>query len=372
MADTYVRSYDKIVEAMMGLATALPEFHSYTQIFQDNDQIKHVLCLFYKDILDFHATVLRFFKLKSWRFLLESVWPKYDGKLKIILGNIAKNRALMDSTVSNWQKTDAYEKYKRDYEFQQRQDFETAKISLSPNLYYNELGKIGDRCSVDSMKWLHGVTTFENWLDSANDVSRLLWLQGIPGADPVAFVLLSHQFHLEGSLLKALHSITFQLANSNKNLRPLVSTAYNEKVDQLLSSTEFSNDLLKDLLRELLMTYIVIDGLDEIAEPERIRLLSEFLKLCDAHDNVKLLISSRAEQDIQRQLCSKAELIRVHDGNDQVIQTYVDERSREWISTLPLDVETAREIQKLMRDIGPRSKGSDNPHLSFKIYLHGE
>ncbi|GME30106.1 uncharacterized protein LTHEOB_10928 [Neofusicoccum parvum] len=174
---------------MMRLATALPEFHSYTQTFQDNDQIKHVLCLFYKDILDFHATVLRFFKLKSWRFLLESVWPKYDGKLKIILGNIAKNRAMMDSAVTlkditeaHQARIDAYEKYERDYEFQQRQDFEIAKASLSPNLYYTELGKIGDRCSVDSMKWLHDVKAFETWLDSANDVSRLLWLQGIPGA----------------------------------------------------------------------------------------------------------------------------------------------------------------------------------------------
>lgn len=190
----------------MQLANSLPEFEKYTEIFQDNDRIKHVLSLFYKDILDFHATILQFFKIKSelqcldslgsayelligWRFLLGSVWPKYHGKLMIILENVARNKALMDSAVTlkditeaHQARVDAYAKYEKDYHAQQRCDFEAAKSGLSPNLYYSDLERHLNRCSVKSGDWLHRMNNYKDWIDPKNSGMRLLWLQGIPGA----------------------------------------------------------------------------------------------------------------------------------------------------------------------------------------------
>ncbi|KAF9629021.1 hypothetical protein BFW01_g10224 [Lasiodiplodia theobromae] len=189
IASTYVRSYDKILDAMEQLGNALPDFEKYTETFYDSDRIKQVLALFYKDILDFHSTVLKFFKIKSWRLVLESLWPKYHGRLEVILRNIARSKAMMDSAVTlmditeaHQARIDAYQKYERDYEFQQRQDFEAAKQSLSPNLYYKELEKATERCSVDSGKQIRRLDKFELWFDPAKSDSRLLWLQGIPGA----------------------------------------------------------------------------------------------------------------------------------------------------------------------------------------------
>lgn len=50
---------------MEQLGNALPDFEKYSETFYDSDRIKQVLALFYKDILDFHSTVLKFFKIKS-------------------------------------------------------------------------------------------------------------------------------------------------------------------------------------------------------------------------------------------------------------------------------------------------------------------
>ncbi|KAK7709701.1 hypothetical protein SLS57_008606 [Botryosphaeria dothidea] len=294
IASTYARSYDKIVEVMVQLANSLPEFEKYTEIFQDNDRIKHVLSLFYKDILDFHATILQFFKIKSWRFLLESVWPKYHGKLMIILENVARNKALMDSAVTlkditeaHQARVDAYAKYEKDYHAQQRCDFEAAKSGL-------------------------------------------------------------------------IHSLIFQLVISNKDLRPLISTAYHENLDQLSTSVEYSTDVIKNILKQLPTTYLVIDGLDEIPECDRPRLLRSFLELRDVQDNVKVLISSRAEQDIAMTLGSKVDLIRIHDGNSQDVQHYVDKRVGEMMSNMCVDMDIKKEFQPLAESIGPNSKGAQD------------
>ena len=65
ISSTYIKSYDKILDCMSHIGDTLPHFENYRQIFQDNETIKHVLCLFYRDILDFHAIAIHFFGWKS-------------------------------------------------------------------------------------------------------------------------------------------------------------------------------------------------------------------------------------------------------------------------------------------------------------------
>lgn len=114
---------------------------------------------------------------------------------------------------------------------------------------------------------------------------------------------------------------------------------------------------MKNILKQLPTTYLVIDGLDEIPECDRPRLLRSFLELRDVQDNVKVLISSRAEQDIAMTLGSKVDLIRIHDGNSQDVQTYVDKRVDEMISNMCVDMDIKKEFQMLTESIGPNSKG---------------
>ena len=59
-----MKSFAKVLEAMAQFGAALPHFKAFAQLFAQNDSIQRVLGLFFRDILDFHSTVLKFFKLK--------------------------------------------------------------------------------------------------------------------------------------------------------------------------------------------------------------------------------------------------------------------------------------------------------------------
>jgi hypothetical protein len=65
ISSTLITSFDKVVEVLTEVGQCLPQFQKYAELFKANLQIKQVLCLFYRDILDFHATVLNFFRKNS-------------------------------------------------------------------------------------------------------------------------------------------------------------------------------------------------------------------------------------------------------------------------------------------------------------------
>ena len=59
-----MRSFDAIVSTMAEIGDKLPIFTRYTAVLHSNDRIKEVLYLFFKDILDFYLTALKFFAAK--------------------------------------------------------------------------------------------------------------------------------------------------------------------------------------------------------------------------------------------------------------------------------------------------------------------
>ena len=56
-------AFDAIVNTTAEIGQALPEFEQAAKIFEGSDRIKDVLFLFFKDILDFYAVALKFFRL---------------------------------------------------------------------------------------------------------------------------------------------------------------------------------------------------------------------------------------------------------------------------------------------------------------------
>ena len=139
----------------------------------------------------------------------------------------------------------------------------------------------------------------------------------------------------------------------NKALRPVLNHTYENNYRKLTNSSEFLEDLLNDLLRELPTTYLVVDGVDEIADVERSFLLKSVMRL----ENLKLMISSRAEYDITLFLASQCQRIKVHERNAQDISEYVDYRTNNWLSGLEADPEIISELRCHIKDIALKSKG---------------
>lgn len=382
VSSTYMTSFTKVLDSMAQFGAALPHFKVYADLFAHNEPIQRILGLFFRDILDFHSTALKFFRLKHWRVFFESLWPKYSSKFQVTIKNIAQHRIMMDSEVTLVHITEAYaarastyDKYEKDKEYDERMEFHHIRTSLSPQLYDAQLERIKQSCSIQAGRWLETDKHFSEWQDASNKSARVLWLTGIPGAGktflssiivnklqnrmdppPVAFAFLSHQSDHENYTLTILQSFLFQLIIDNKALRPVLSHTYENDYRKLTSSSEFVENLLETLLRESPTTYFVVDGVDEVADVERSFLLKSLMRL-QKSQKLKLLISSRAEYDITLFLKSQCERIKVHESNAQDISDYVDHRTNKWLLGLEAGLEFISELRRLTKNIAPKSKG---------------
>src|SRR5271170_4265415 len=104
----------------------------------------------------------------------------------------------------------------------------------------------------------------------------------------VLFAFLRHDKPTCSSALKILHSLIFQVLLDNQPLQPIMHEAYTSNYRQIMSSLEFTAELLGDLVREVGPVFIVIDGVDEIPEPERWLLLKTLTGQLKACEDLKL------------------------------------------------------------------------------------
>lgn len=102
--------------------------------------------------------------------------------------NIERHASLMvgevtltDITNAQEAREQALEKYRRDQEFQRRQDFASVRQALSPHLYDDDLDVFRKNRCQNSGDWLESHEKFCEWL-SPSGSPRLFWLKGIPGA----------------------------------------------------------------------------------------------------------------------------------------------------------------------------------------------
>jgi hypothetical protein len=226
----------------------------------------------------------------------------------------------------------------------------------------------------------------------SNPAVRLLWLQGIPGAGKLSlpldstrsgarthiqpgktflsaaaideaktrhrtlFVFVSHIHQTSTTTRCILQSLLFQLAFDVKDAQSVLVES-NER--ELLGSTRYVLELLKTLLDTPAVgpTYIMLDGLDEMEAVERGILLQQLSGL-DSCPGVKILISSRPEDDIASMLDGKATEIRVDKRNSGSIQSYVNQRTQNWIRTANFDQEIRKQVERLLAPVTENADGT--------------
>jgi hypothetical protein len=194
----------------------LPNFKQYAQtgIFDQNSQVKHIMALFYRDILDLQLEMLRFFSLKGkhcgptassstqltiadyigLNMALEAVWPKFRNKLALIQTHLESHKNLMNSNVTLEQFLHAVEhrqyaskKYEEDRVFQLKlQTKELSDLLSSPSCTSRFRSSV-DTMSAGSGDWLFCDATFSSWYNPTASSGKCMWVQGIPGAGKCSF-----------------------------------------------------------------------------------------------------------------------------------------------------------------------------------------
>jgi hypothetical protein len=171
------------------------------------------------------------------------------------------------------------------------------------------------------------------------------------------FAFLSYKHSSNTSTISILHSLIFQLVIEDKNLQSVLCNKFQSNRRDLKSNTGFARETFLALLKCTGSTYIIIDGLDEIAELERQMTLHQLLDILKDCDETKLLISSRHEDDMARILKDDAQTIRVDHKNAGCIQAYITRRTQKWLGNFNFDEQACSEIRALLFPLAAKAKG---------------
>lgn len=159
-----------------------------------------------------------------------------------------------------------------------------------------------------------------------------------------------------------LHTLIFQLLYQHQHLRPALQKAFDCDNRDLQSFGDYNQQLLTDLIQCIGVTYIILDGLDEISEKERHILLKGFLQMSNQCPDLKVMISSRDETDISGLLRSRALSLRIDLRNYKDIELYFNTKAEEWLDTLEIDDAIYSSLKSLLQGVAKKAEGRANHH----------
>ncbi|KAI8630272.1 NACHT domain protein [Xylariaceae sp. FL1651] len=370
-------SFDAIINVMAEISEVLPEFKRVAALFDQNAAIKDVMVLFFRDMLDFYLIALKFFKMPRWKFFFEPLWPKHKDKIKVVMTHIDNHGRLMRNEVrlehiqqEHEARRRALEYYEQEERSRRDQEFYRIKTDIAPQSHDERLDGIQARVYQGTGTWLLENATFKEWLRPATASSRLLWLQGIPGAGKTylastvinkaqslgrtAFAFLSYKQHHYTTAMNVIHSLIFRLASGEDDLQTVVCQSFSEESKRSLQGAA---ELLCTVLACAGPSYMIVDGLDEMEQVERGRLLSQLLVILKSSHETSLFISSRAEADLTSILRKEATVIRVDQKNLECIQTFVKQWLQRWFIEREFWPEEQTEIEASLAPLAARSQG---------------
>ncbi|KAF2239008.1 hypothetical protein EV356DRAFT_504364 [Viridothelium virens] len=371
------QSFDAVVNTIAEIGVLLPEFRGVAKLFDHNKHIQEVLILFFKDILDFYFIALKFFSLSRWKYLFESLWPRHREKIKVVTDHIARLALLLRNEVrlehiqaEHSARARALEHFDRAERSHRRQEYKSIEADISPKTYGDALYRFRARIAEEAAKWLIEDTTFNKWLDLSDTSTKVLWLEGIPGAGKtflsctvtdeartlglVIFTFLSYTLSSTTTALSIIQSLIFQLASNHEDLQAVLTQSSHEDLKYNIDS---ATRLLTTLAACAGPVYFIIDGLDEVEELERGRFLKRLLGALESCKDAKILVSSRPEADLEKILEETATRLRVDHRNAQGIKAYVDKHTKKWFRDREFLPEAEMEIKNLLAPLPATAKG---------------
>ncbi|KAF3009103.1 hypothetical protein E8E14_009642 [Neopestalotiopsis sp. 37M] len=386
-------SFDAIVNTTEDIGLALPEFDQMAKLFPDNRQIQDVLLLFFKDILEFYRLAFRFFRLSTLKISFEALWPKRRDKFKHLASIIERHKLMMRDRVWLEDISQAHEARRialEDHDAREsearRKEYNTIMTRIAPHRYHTKLAAVRSQVCEGSGDWLLKDDTFTTWMDPGEKSSRLLWLQGIPGAGKtalssvvvdktrrigrVAYAFLSYTASDATSAMSIMHSLIFQLIADDGDMQTILCESISQSFeDSRGAALGIWNALLQSYAAPV---YIIVDGLDEIHEDDRgdfIESIQNSLKECQ---NLMVCLSSRPESDLQDLLTQDASTVRVNERNSESIAIFVNHWTSKWFRRNRVYDETKSRIRKWLMPLASKANGGYWNHESIATWADFE
>lgn len=171
----------------------------------------------------------------------------------------------------------------------------------------------------------------------------------------VAFAYLSYTAFDTTSALSIIHSLIFQLIASDPDLQTIFCESISQDFEDTLGSAlKILNMLLWSCTGPI---YVIVDGLDEINEIQRVYFTKRILKSLEDCEDLMLCLSSRPETDLQALLDEKAASIRVNERNTESIEQFVHRWSGDWFRRYSIYPEARTQIERWLAPLALKAKG---------------
>ncbi|KAF5584313.1 Nacht domain-containing protein [Fusarium pseudoanthophilum] len=326
-ADVLKQSFDALVNALEEIGNALPDFRELAEMFAGNNRLQALLVLYFRDILHFYLISTKFFSMRRLKVMFEMLWPRHRDRIQVVVKHMASHRDLFRREVRMEEIRRADEMRNRELqhfvqteEHNIAQEYASYRAHLAPKNYDADLYRFSESVCDGTGKWLFRNESFQNWLAGIEKAKPILWLRGIPGAGYylgktlLASSVIKHTQSLYGthtvfafltyldthiSALSIINSLIFQLASTSLSFKTMLCQS---DLQHLGNDFKVAATLFQTLIQSAGVVRVIIDGLDEIELAQRSRLIKELVRLSGECDECHILLTSRAESDISRDL----------------------------------------------------------------------
>ncbi|KAL9567379.1 hypothetical protein ACKAV7_008454 [Fusarium commune] len=176
--------------------------------------------------------------------------------------------------------------------------------------------------------------------------------QSLDGTHTVFAFLTYLDSHI--SALSILQSLIFQLASTSLPLKTILCQS---NLQHLGSDFNVASALLQTLIQSAGVVHLIVDGLDEVEPVQRSRLIKELLRLSGDSEECHILLTSRAESDISRDLDGKTTDVQVDKDNAGSIQAFIDQTIGEWFKERGFVPDIQHQIRGWAAPLASRAKG---------------
>lgn len=163
-----------------------------------------------------------------------------------------------------------------------------------------------------------------------------------------------------------LRTVIYQILETDQTLLPIMNEVNQNSYPDLRALSKLE-EMVSTLLQntESKKVYMILDGLDEIDDKERGRLVPVILRFCDS-GKFKLLVSSRALADLKDSFSSHP-LITSNEHNQDDISLYVRSEQRGLEQLFHI---SQREAESILQPISERAKGKEPFIIPFLARPH--
>lgn len=183
----------------------------------------------------------------------------------------------------------------------------------------------------------------------------------------VSAIFLSDRNKENQTATAILRTIIYQILDADQTLLPIMIEVNQRSYTDLWTLSKLE-EMVSTLLQntESEKVYLILDGLDEIDDKERGRLVPIFLRFCDT-GKFKLLVSSRALADLKASF-SEYPLVTSNEHNQGDIGLYVRSEQR---GLEQLFLISQGEAESIMGPISERAKGEDlQTHSTISMIIN--